>query len=83
MIWFAIFALLSASSAVPFRIAAWHQKEAAFWAEVQRRVNYDPSLDSGYRPILMWVQQNRPSVLERLRGWRAPDARMLARLDQS
>lgn len=58
------------------RIASWHDQEAAYWHHVALLVRLDPGQDAIHRPVLVWVQANRPSHLQRLRAWAPPPVRM-------
>ena len=72
---FAIAALWFLLAGCTFRISRWHGREADYWYLVAAEVQVDPSLDDKYLPLLEWVKANRPSLTERLMGWRSPEER--------
>lgn len=75
-VFLAIAAVLVVASLGCIRISEWHSSESRYWSSVAMEVRFDPSRDEVHRPVLLWVQANRPSIWERLRGWQKPPVRM-------
>lgn len=57
------------------RMAMWHGKEAKYWGDRALESRLGILDDSEYQ-VLDWVQANRPTVRERLQGWKSPRERM-------
>lgn len=73
---------LAVFSAVCFRVATWHRHEAGFWREIELLDHFD--MAPADAPVLLtWVQRNRPTFSEKLRGWRAPHVRRRVADDQA
>lgn len=73
---------LSLISLFCFRMAAWHRHESAFWHEMALLRALDMCPDDA-PALLAWAQTHDPSVIERLRGWRAPHERRRAALSKA
>lgn len=76
MIWIAVATALLIAAACCFAVSEWHSQESAYWSHIALLVRLSPALDAKHRPVLRWVQANRPSLRERIRGWRPPPERM-------